>query len=174
MTGRQFYDLATYGGGNDFQAVVELLERLGVSWCLIGGLAVNVYCDPLFTADADFVVVAGQLEFVCAELTELAFRISHHRFTVNAHLLDSAILIQFTTDPRYQDFLGRATLAEALGVPCRVAALSDLFQGKLWASADPERRPSKRLKDELDMVRIAEKYPEYLELLLPALRARLS
>ena len=28
MTGRQFYDLATYGGGNDFQAVVELLERL--------------------------------------------------------------------------------------------------------------------------------------------------
>ena len=83
-------------------------------------------------------------------------------------------MIQFTIDPRYQDFPGRATLAEALGVPCRVAALRDLFQGKLWASADPERRPSKRFKDEVDLVRIAEKYPEYLELLLPALRARLS
>jgi hypothetical protein len=36
-----------------------------------------------------------------------------------------------------------------------VAALPDLFQGKLWAATDPERRPSKRFNDELDLVRIA-------------------
>jgi hypothetical protein len=174
MTGRQFYDLATHGGGNDFQAVVELLERLSIPWCLISGVAVNVYCDPLLTSDADFVVVASQLDFVCAELNGLGFAISTHRFSVNAHLPGSQLLIQFTIDPRYQDFLGRATLAEALGIQCRVAALRDLFQGKLWASADPERRPVKRFKDELDLVRIAEKYAEYLELLLPALRARFS
>jgi hypothetical protein len=173
MTARQFYDLTTAGGGNDFQAVVELLERLSVPWCLIGGVAVNVYCDPLLTADADFVVVASQLDFVCAELAGLGFAISTHRFSVNAHLPGSAIVVQFTTDERYQDFLGRAISAEALGIQCRVAAISDLFQGKLWASSDPERRPVKRFKDELDLVRIAEKYPEYLPLLPPALRSRL-
>jgi hypothetical protein len=60
-----------------------------------------------------------------------------------------------------------------LGVPARVAALADLFQGKLWAAADPERRPTKRAKDELDLMRIADRYPEYLPLLPPALRDRL-
>jgi hypothetical protein len=70
-------------------------------------------------------------------------------------------------------FSGRATPDEVLGVQCRVAALADLFQGKLWAAADPERRPTKRAKDELDLLRIADTYPKYLPLLPPALRARL-
>ena len=47
MTAREIYDLATYGGGNDFQAVTELLERLDEPWCLIGGLAINAYCEPI-------------------------------------------------------------------------------------------------------------------------------
>jgi hypothetical protein len=45
--------------------------------------------------------------------------------------------IQNPTDPRYQDFLGRAAPAEVLGTQRRVASLADLFQGKLWAAADP-------------------------------------
>ena len=124
MTAREIYDLALRGGGNDFQATVELLERLGEPWCLIGGLAVNVYCEPVYTADADFVIVSTQLEFVCAELAGLGFMISHH-FGVNARLPGSGLVVQFTTDPRYQDFIGRAASAEALGVQCHVAALTE-------------------------------------------------
>jgi hypothetical protein len=78
------------------------------------------------------------------------------------------------TDPRYQDFLSRAASAETLGVQCRVAALPDLFQGKPWAASDAERRPIKRGKDELDLMRIADTYPEHLPLLPAALRARLA
>src|SRR5258707_6244747 len=124
MTAREIYDLALRGGGNDFQATVELLERLGEPWCLIGGLAVNAYAEPVYTADADFVIVSTQLEFVCAELAGLGFTISHH-FGVNARLPGSGLVVQFTTDPRYQDFIGRAASAEALGVQCRVASLAD-------------------------------------------------
>ena len=47
MTARAIYDLALRGGYDDFQAVTELLERLGEPWCIIGGLAVNVYCEPI-------------------------------------------------------------------------------------------------------------------------------
>jgi hypothetical protein len=61
----------------------------------------------------------------------------------------------------------------SIGIRCRVAALADLFQSKLWAAADPERRPVTRAKDELDLLRIAETYLEYLPQLPPALRARL-
>jgi hypothetical protein len=56
----------------------------------------------------------------------------------------------------------------------RCLILPDLFQGKLWAASDPERRLIKRSKDELDLVRIADTYPEYLPLLPEALRSRLS
>ena len=161
MTAREIYDLALRGGGNDFQTVTELLERLGEPWCLIGGLAVNVYCEPIYTADADFVVIANQLDLVCAELAGLGFTISQHRFSVNAQLPGTGLVLQ------------RATPAEELGVQCRVAALADLFQGKLWAASDPEHRPTKRAKNELDLLRIAHAYPEYLWLLPEALRARL-
>ncbi len=174
MTPPEIFDLALRGGGNDFQATVELLERLGEPWCLIGGLAVNAYCDPVYTTDADFVVISSQLEFVCAEFVGLGFDISRHRFWINARLHGSDLVVQFMTDPRYQDFLGRAPHGEVLGIQCRVAALPDLFQGKLWAIADPECLPVKRAKDELDLVRIAEKYPDYTPLLPPALRVRFA
>jgi hypothetical protein len=50
--------------------------------------------------------------------------------------------------------------AEVLGVRVRVAGLEDVTQGKLWAYGDPRRRLSKRKKDELDLIRLAEAYPE--------------
>ena len=42
----------------------------------------------------------------------------------------------------------------------RIASLEDVTQGKLWAYGDPNRRLSKRKKDELDLIRLAEAYPE--------------
>jgi hypothetical protein len=41
----------------------------------------------------------------------------------------------------------------------KVACREDVLQGKLWAYSDPNRR-SKRKKDELDLIRLAEAYPE--------------
>jgi hypothetical protein len=41
----------------------------------------------------------------------------------------------------------------------KVARLEDIAQGKLWAFCDPSRRLSKRKKDELDLIRLAEAYP---------------
>src|SRR5258708_2059619 len=131
MTALQIFDLGVPGAENDFLAVVELLERLEVSWCLIGGIALNAYVEAVYTADADFVVVASELDFVCAELAGLGFEIASHRFSVNAHTLGSALVVQFTTDSRYQAFLDRAVLQKVFAVPCRVAALADIFQGKL-------------------------------------------
>jgi hypothetical protein len=74
---------------------------------------------------------------------------------------------------RYRGALLGLAAGDALGIRCRVAALANLFQSKLWAAADPERLPVKRAKNELDLPRIAETYPGYLPHLPPALRARL-
>jgi predicted nucleotidyltransferase len=41
-----------------------------------------------------------------------------------------------------------------------VASLANVIRGKVWAWTDESRRPTKRKKDELDLMRILEKYPE--------------
>lgn len=77
---------------------------------------------------------------------------------MNALAPVSQLRIQFTTDERYQAFLARSVEAEVLGVPARVACLENVTRGELWAYGDP-RRLSKRKKDELDLIRLAEAYP---------------
>jgi hypothetical protein len=46
-----------------------------------------------------------------------------------------------------------------LGAKVKIACLEDVTQGRLWAYGDPRRRLSKRKKDELDLIRLAEAYP---------------
>jgi len=107
---------------------------------------VNCYVEPVYTVDADIVLSAASLPAVAP---------------------GSALRIQFTTDERYQAFPARSIEAEVLGIRTRVACLQDVTQGKLWAYSDPSRRLSKRKKDELDLIRLAEAYPE-LKSLYPA------
>jgi len=46
------------------------------------------------------------------------------------------------------------------GSAAKVACLQDVTQGKLWAYGDSQRRLSRRKKDELDLIRLAEVHPE--------------
>jgi len=147
MTVEEAYELTTHGGATDFAQVIEACESFG-PYCLIGGLAVGCYVEPMYTLDAG-VVVKERPPLVKTPASQLR--------------------IQFTTDARYQPFLSRSVEAQVLGVRVRVAALPDVTQGKLWAYGDPARRLSKRKKDELDLIRLAEKYPELKSAYPPAL-----
>jgi len=156
MTAAEVYELTTEGGATDFGLVIEACERFG-PYCLIGGLAVNCYVEPVYTLDADLVLIAANAGFKTDE-----FAHSLNALTPHSHLR-----IQFTTDERYQAFLDRAVEAEVLGVRVKVACLEDVTQGKLWAYGDARRRFAKRKKDELDLIRLAEAYPG-LKKLYPA------
>jgi len=114
----------------------------------IGGLrpgySFNCYVEPVYTVDADLVMVLNEIP----RLSELLAESS------------SELRIQFTTDPRYQDFPSRAQRRKVLETEVFVACLEDVTQGKLWAYGDPARRLGKRKKDELDLIRLAESFPE--------------
>lgn len=93
---------------------------------------------------------------------------------MNALAHGSELRIQFTTDERYQAFLARSVDANVLGIRVKVACREDVTQGKLWAYGDPQRRLSKRKKDELDLIRLAESYPELKSLYPSELREQLD
>jgi hypothetical protein len=152
VTAVEAYELVTRGGATDFARLITACESHG-PYCLIGGLAVNCYVEPVYTVDADIVLSAASLPAVAAR---------------------SALRIQFTTDERYQPFRARSVEAEVLGVRTRVACLQDVTEGKLWAYSDPSRRLSKRKKDELDLIRLAEAYPELKSLYPVELREQID
>jgi hypothetical protein len=56
----------------------------------------------------------------------------------------------------------------------KIACLEDVVQGKLWAHIDPRRRLSQRKKDELDLIRLAEAYPELKSLYPDELREQIE
>jgi hypothetical protein len=152
------YELTTEGGATDFVRLIRACESFG-PYCLIGGLAVNCYVEPVYTLDAYIVVIASSLPKLTAHLQDQGFKTEQHPHSVNAKAPGSRLRIQFTTDERYQAFLARSAEAEVLGVRVRVACLEDITRGKLWAYSDSRRRLSKRKKDELDLIRLAEAYP---------------
>jgi hypothetical protein len=173
MKSSEVYELTTRGGASDFATVVEICRTLG-PYCLVGGLAVNCYVEPVYTLDADFVVIASQAAVLERKLAARGFSVQKFEHSMNAQAPESELRIQFSTDPRYQAFLARAHEREVLGVSVRVAALEDVVQGKLWAYSDSQRRLSKRKKDELDLLRLAEAYPALRNTYPPELRKLLE
>ena len=158
MTAEEVYESVTNGGTSDFAAAVEIFDRFG-PWCLIGGLAVNCYAEPVYTVDADFVIVSEHLEEVQAALSKGGFSLTKFPHSVNAKRPQSKLSVQLSTDLRYQSFVSRAERRDVLGASVPVASLEDLVRGKIWAWQDKERRLTKRKKDELDLLRLAEAHP---------------
>jgi hypothetical protein len=159
MTAEEAFQKVTKGGGDDFARVISICEQLG-EYCLIGGLAVNCYVDPVYTLDADLVIHTQMLQKIRAMLEEAGFKLEEQEHSVNARFPGSDLRIQFTKDSRYQPFVQRSETREVFGKKVKVACLKDLVQGKIWAWSDPNRRLSKRQKDQADLIRIAESNPE--------------
>ena len=140
----------------------------------MGGLAVNCYVAPVFTTDADIVAASSELSAIQAELIARGFEVKEHEHLVNAQMQGSDLRIQFTVDQRYQKFLAGTEMMKVLGELVPVASLENIVRGKVWAWSDPKRPLSKRKKDELDLIRIAEKYPEVRKLMPPAITSELE
>ena len=160
------------GRSDDLVRVVAALRRTGQPFCLIGGLAVNHYVEPVVTLDADFAISAAA--GVNEALLAAGFTVETFPHSINAILSGSRLRIQITVNNRYRTFPARATEAEVFGVLLPVAALEDLVQGKLWAATDSTRRASKRAKDEADLVRICESHPQVLPQIPIRLFARID
>jgi hypothetical protein len=159
MTASEIFESVTGSGSSDFALLVSILNARG-RWCLIGGLAVNCYVEPVYTLDADIVVAASEVDAIKQDLQTAGFSLQEFPHSLNARMAGSELRIQLTTDVRYQDFLTETRLMEVLGEQVPVASLTNIVRGKIWAWQDETRRPTKRKKDELDLMRMLEAYPE--------------
>lgn len=154
--------------------LVDALERADVSWCAIGGVAVNHWAkEPMVTQDVDFVVATDAIERAVTVLTEAGFRAEKFHWSINFQGR-SKVSLQLSTEDFYREFPQRAEPADVHGILLRVASLADTLKGKVKAWGDAERRQSKRLKDLGDIARLVEAHPELWGSLPEELRAQIE
>ena len=166
MTEKSFLKAVSKGELDIVQLLLSLFQDCGSDYCVIGGLGVNAYVDPVVSLDLDVIVIADSLEKLCVLAATKGLKVSRFEHSLNLDSDLSDLRVQLQTDSRYQEFLPRSLEKDVLGYKMKVAALEDVLQGKIWACTDAGRRKSKRQKDLADIARIIESYPD-LESKLP-------
>lgn len=155
MTEKDFLNRLANGKDDSLQIFLDMLKAQKVLYCVIGGLAVNAYADPVVSLDLDVVLIADQLDDLIP-LLKKKFKVERFSNSINVSFKNSDLRIQIQTDQRYQAFIKKAKKKDVLGYKIPVADIKDVFQGKVWAASDETRRPSKRQKDLADILRLIE------------------
>ena len=158
--------------------VAELLNRAGVSYALIGGVAVQIRTtEPRTTLDID-VAVPRFDDIPRAALLAAGFDHTGRHEHIDNWRAPAAgpgslrTAVQFSAEEvGIADAVANAELTDlADGLRMSVATSADLVVLKLAAAAEPRRRPSKRQYALADVAALMEEHPE---LRTPATLARL-
>jgi len=169
MTKKEFFRTVSNGEEDVIQIFLDALSKANVDYCVIGGLAVNAYAEPVVSLDLDIVVSINDIETAC-KAVEVHFKIERFAHSVNFSSNKSDLRIQLQIDQRYQKFIARAAILSVLGYEMKVAIVEDVLQGKIWAYSDEQRRKSKRQKDLADISRLIETYPHLVDQLPDSIR----
>ena len=167
MTSKKFLNSLANGKSDVIQLFLDMLDKMKSDYCVIGGLAVNAYAEPVASLDLDLVIAIGDIDKLIKQIEVSKEKFSIKKFThsLNLEHPDSDLRIQIQTDERYQPFIKNASVKNVLGYEMKVASLEDLLKGKIWAYSDEERRKSKRQKDLADIMRLVETHPNLTGLL---------
>jgi len=174
MTKKEFMNKVTNSQADLIQLVLDMLEESHTEYCVIGGLAVNAYAEPVVSLDLDIVVSKENIEKICLAAEARGLKVERFEHSVNLSSSQSDLRIQLQTDARYQEFISHAKQMEVLGYRMNVGSVEDVLQGKIWAYSDLNRRKSKRQKDLADIMRLIEVYPALEERLPLSIRKDLK
>ena len=158
MTAKEFQKLVTRDESDFLDRFLALLAKLKIEYCVIGGLAVNAYAEPLVTLDCDVVIVTSRIAEFEKALRQMC-RVERFPHSLNLSDARSDVRIQIQTDEEMQDCLARRREATVLGRKLFVAAPEDLIVLKVAAYQEPTRRRTKREKDRVDIIRLVEAFP---------------
>ena len=163
MTKKEFLNAVSNGKIDILQIFLDTISAVGTDYCVIGGLAVNAYAEPVVSLDLDIIIATKDIEIVC-DVASKHFKVQRFAHSINLSSSESDLRIQLQTDSWYQDFIPRAKIHNVLGYDMKVADVKDVVQGKIWAYSDKERRMSKRQKDLADIIRLIESFPSLADL----------
>ncbi len=173
MTEKEFVRRIAKEKKDLLQDFISILKKKKIPYCIIGGLGVNAYAEPVVSLDLDAVVIVERIQDLLNTLKK-KYKIRKFSNSINISSAFSDLRIQIQTDPRYQNFIPRATYKDIFGYRLPVARIEDILQGKIWAAQDQTRRASKRQKDLSDILRLIEAKKSLISLVPYSLKKKLS
>lgn len=159
MNERYFFNAVTNSKDDILGKFLNILKKNKISYCVLGGVALNAYCQPILTLDFDCVISLNQLEKLKSILKKESFKFKSHPHTWEVKSKNSDLRIQIQKNARYQDFITNSKELKILGYKMKIAKKEDLLKGTIWAYQDKKRNIIKREKDLLDIRRLIKKYP---------------
>jgi hypothetical protein len=154
----EFWKAVTVDRTDFLERIIQLLQKSNIRFCVVGGLAVNAYAEPVVTIDLDLAVAVEDLARA-ESLLRGEFEVHEFPHSLNISAPGSDLRVQLQRDPRYFEFVDAAVPRDVLGLTLPVARIEDVLRGKIWAVEDPQLRPSKRQKDLADIARLLEARP---------------
>jgi hypothetical protein len=155
-------------------ALAQVLDEAGISYAVIGGIAVQVHHEePRTTLDID-IAVTDRNDIPAAALVAAGFRRTGTFQHSENWVGPGSTPVQFTDDPHLRDALTRAIPYPLEGGTLRILSAPDLLHAKLRAAADSARRRSKRLQDLADAQGLIERTPALADALSAEERALLD
>lgn len=173
MTQKEFFRKVTNQKKDLLEEFTEILKKRKIPFCIIGGLAVNAYAEPVVSLDLDTVIIIKCLSKLLTILKK-KYKVKKYPNSVNITCPYSDLRIQIQTDPRYQKFIPKAKYKNVLGYKLPVATIEDVLRGKIWAVEDKTRRASRRQKDLSDILRLIEVKKSLIKLIPTSLKSKLS
>jgi hypothetical protein len=169
----EFWKAVVEDRSNFLERVVEMLDKQGIRYCVIGGVGVNAYSEPIVTQDLDIVVATEQIE-EARRLLEAEFTVREFEHSLNVYDPGSKLQVQVQLDEGLGEAVGRATTREVMDLHLPIADPRDLMRMKIAAATDPKRRGSKRAKDILDIARLVMAFPELRSEIPETIRVRVE
>ena len=172
MIAKEFFNRVTNNNGF-LENIIDIIKSKDIPYCIIGGLGVNAYAEPVVTLDCDIVVLIDKLSELINEL-ELHYKIKKFEHSIKIYHKDSDLRIQIQTSSNIQNYLKDAEYKNVLGYNLRVASIENIFKGKINAATNPKRRRDKRSNDITSILRLIDVKPELKYMLSKELKEELK
>ncbi len=145
---------------DEFFALIPYLNKLGVRYAIVGGVAMSFHGRPRFTRDVDVLLHPDDLSLIRMVFDRLGYRetaepwtfrktnLTLHRF-LKVHGEDEMMMdVLLANSPEHQKVIANAISAPAEDGAVRVAGTSDLIALKQARNSDQDRVDIRGLEDD--------------------------
>ena len=86
MTKKEFFNSIVNGSIDAIQLFLDQLDETESDYCIIGGLAVNAYAEPVVSLDMDIVIIVNKLDELCDRVLSSGMSIKKFPNSINLSL----------------------------------------------------------------------------------------
>jgi len=83
MTGKKFLNKVANNKEDILQIFLDILKKTKTAYCIVGGLAVNAYAEPIVSLDIDVVMENENIDTVSKEMQKKGLKVERLEHSVN-------------------------------------------------------------------------------------------